>query len=262
MKSQTPGRRAEARETACLQARCTPRPSPAFCLPCRRSWVRIPSAALGKACICRPFLWAQSACASASCRTDAGLAPTRSSAVPRNPLLAGPFWFVRTQVPLRACRRSSVLTAAAVSPTLAAVARSCGQRPTARDQGGGSWGASPVSVRKPRGQPRPVPRLGERCPAEPCAFSQDGVRGSRAVLITGACVVGVTRGSSPRVSLPSATRRSARSWAGLLVVVRCGGRLDAAQSTPFRRREAGLASVAARRPAPQAPAGPRRTDGG
>jgi hypothetical protein len=35
-----------------------------------------------KACICRPFLRAQSACASASGRTDSGLAAGRSSAVP------------------------------------------------------------------------------------------------------------------------------------------------------------------------------------
>jgi hypothetical protein len=43
---------------------------PTFCLPCRRSRVRIPSAALEKACVCRPFLRAQSACSSASGRTD------------------------------------------------------------------------------------------------------------------------------------------------------------------------------------------------
>jgi hypothetical protein len=53
------------------------------CLPCRRSRVRIPSAALKKAYICRPFLRAQSACASASGRTHSGLAAARSSAVPR-----------------------------------------------------------------------------------------------------------------------------------------------------------------------------------
>jgi hypothetical protein len=41
-------------------------PSPASCLPCRRSWVRIPSAALEKACICRSFSYVQSAGAFAS----------------------------------------------------------------------------------------------------------------------------------------------------------------------------------------------------
>jgi hypothetical protein len=39
---------------------------PTFRLPCRRSWVRIPSAALEKACICRSFSSGQSAGAVAS----------------------------------------------------------------------------------------------------------------------------------------------------------------------------------------------------
>jgi len=68
-----------------LQGICAPTRKHTLCLPCRRSRVRIPSAALGKACICRPFLRAQSACASASGRTDSGLAAGRSSAVPRKP---------------------------------------------------------------------------------------------------------------------------------------------------------------------------------
>jgi hypothetical protein len=46
VKSQTPGLCADALETAYLQARCGQRPSPTFFLPCRRSRVRIPSAAL------------------------------------------------------------------------------------------------------------------------------------------------------------------------------------------------------------------------
>jgi ribosomal protein L37AE/L43A len=48
MKLKTLGLPAGARETACLQARCGPGPSLTFCLPCRRSRVRIPSAALRK----------------------------------------------------------------------------------------------------------------------------------------------------------------------------------------------------------------------
>jgi len=40
--------------------------SPAFCLPCRRSRVRIPSAALERRAICRSFLFRQSASASES----------------------------------------------------------------------------------------------------------------------------------------------------------------------------------------------------
>ena len=72
-----------AREPARLQGISAPDGNHTSCLPCRRSRVRIPSAAFEKASICRPFLRAQSACASASGRTDSGLAPGRSSAVPR-----------------------------------------------------------------------------------------------------------------------------------------------------------------------------------
>jgi hypothetical protein len=54
------------KETTCLQARCGPHRSRTLCLPCRRSWVRIPSAALEKACICRSFSRPQSASAFAS----------------------------------------------------------------------------------------------------------------------------------------------------------------------------------------------------
>jgi hypothetical protein len=75
-----------------------------------------------------------------------------------NALFAGRFWFVRTEVLLRACRRSGVRPAAAVTPTPAATPRSCGQRPPARYQQSRYLGASPVSVRKPGGQPRPAPR--------------------------------------------------------------------------------------------------------
>jgi hypothetical protein len=57
--------------------------SRSYCLPCRRSWVRIPPAALQKACICRPFQSRQSPCSSASGRTDSGLAVRRSSAASR-----------------------------------------------------------------------------------------------------------------------------------------------------------------------------------
>jgi hypothetical protein len=54
-----------------------------YCLPCRRSRVRIPSAASEKACICRSFSFAQSLSSSASGRTDSGLAVRRSSAASR-----------------------------------------------------------------------------------------------------------------------------------------------------------------------------------
>jgi hypothetical protein len=52
IRRQIPAHRGTSRagkETACLQATCSRLPSPAFCLPCRRSRVRIPSAALEKA---------------------------------------------------------------------------------------------------------------------------------------------------------------------------------------------------------------------
>jgi hypothetical protein len=52
-------------------------------LPCRRSRVRIPSAALGKPVFCRCFSLRQSPCSSASGRTDSGLAVRRSSAASR-----------------------------------------------------------------------------------------------------------------------------------------------------------------------------------
>jgi hypothetical protein len=57
-----------------------------FCLPCRRSWVRIPSAALEKACICRSFSCRQPASASASAWTHC--APTRwaAAALKKDPI--------------------------------------------------------------------------------------------------------------------------------------------------------------------------------
>ena len=123
-----------------------------YCLPCRRSRVRIPSAALKKACICRPFLRAQSACASASGRTDSGLAAGRLSAVPRKaPRFAGRFWFVRTEALLRACRRSSVPPAAAVAGLFLQTARflrmdAC-RRAASESDSRGESGFSPDTVR-------------------------------------------------------------------------------------------------------------------
>jgi hypothetical protein len=125
-------------------------------LPCRRSWVRIPSAALKKACICRPFLRAQSACASASGRTDSGLAAGRPSAVPR-------------KTPCLQVDSGSSEPKSFCGPAEGRVFACCGrypdsycsgtrQRPPARYQRSRYLGASPVSVRKPRGQPRPAPR--------------------------------------------------------------------------------------------------------
>jgi hypothetical protein len=79
-----------AQEPVRLQAISAESGNHPSCLPCRRSRVRIPSAALKKACICRLFLREQSACASASSRTDSGLAAGRSSAFQRKPPVCRP----------------------------------------------------------------------------------------------------------------------------------------------------------------------------
>jgi hypothetical protein len=56
-KSGEPPPRTHEPEMPCLQAFPLESCHHPFCLPCRRSRVRIPSAALGKACICRSFSW-------------------------------------------------------------------------------------------------------------------------------------------------------------------------------------------------------------
>ena len=165
--SQTPGVSHASEKQRVLQAVCDRGPSPTFCLPCRRSRVRIPSAALEKACVCRSFSLLQSPCASVSGRTDSGLAARRSSAASRkNARFAGRFWFVRTEVILRACRRSGVRPAAAVPPTPAVTARSRGQRPPARYQRSRPWGQSGFSP-ETAGQPRPAPRPRRAMAPEP-----------------------------------------------------------------------------------------------
>ena len=58
--------RSSLSEVVRLQAFCGAHDRPIDCLPCRRSRVRIPSAASEKACICRSFSFPQSACAFAS----------------------------------------------------------------------------------------------------------------------------------------------------------------------------------------------------
>jgi hypothetical protein len=114
---------------------------PIYCLPCRRSRVRIPSAALKKTGICSPFLRGQSACASASGRTDSGLAAGRSSAVPTKTAClqvdSG------SSEPKSFCGPAEGQVFGLLRPlptTPAARARPCGQRPPARHQGRGPWG--------------------------------------------------------------------------------------------------------------------------
>jgi hypothetical protein len=121
-------------ETGILQDFSWDARDPTFRLPCRRSRVRIPSAASQKACICRPFWSRQSPCSSVSGRTDSGLAPGRSSAVPQKTPVCRPFWSVRTQVLLRGMQKVGYSPAAAVTPTPAPTARPSGQRPPARYQ--------------------------------------------------------------------------------------------------------------------------------
>jgi hypothetical protein len=69
------GTLAEEKASLCRDVRAEFAPRP--CLPCRRSRIRIPSAAFRKACICRSFSCVQSACASASRRTETGPAGNR-----------------------------------------------------------------------------------------------------------------------------------------------------------------------------------------
>ena len=125
-----------------------------FCLPCRRSRVRIPSAASRKACICRSFSLRQSPCSSASGRTDSGLAVRRSSAASRK------------RPGLQADSRSSELKSFC-RPAEGRVFRlllrlagcSCKRHVLAHGRPPTRWpaipilGASPISVRKPRGRP-------------------------------------------------------------------------------------------------------------
>jgi hypothetical protein len=140
----------------------------------------------GKACICRPFLSRQSPCSSASGRTDSGLAVRRS-------------WAASSKTPgLQADSRSSELKSFC-RPAEGRMFACCGRSPDACGSGtipgtapagaipavavlGGQSGSSPVSVRKPRGQPRPASR---RPPAS---------HGTRAVRLS-------SDGASPRVSL-------------------------------------------------------------
>jgi hypothetical protein len=152
--------------------------------------------------------------------------------VKENALFAGRFSFVRTEVLLPACRRSSVLPAAAVSPTLAATPRSCGQRPPARYRRSRSSapvrfqsGNREVNLAPLRDPARHGPQSRELSP-------QDGVRGSGAVPITGGSCRGSHTGSSPKVSLSIGKQASARTWAGLLLNVHCDSRISAPTALP------------------------------
>ena len=181
--------------------------APASCLPCRRSRVRIPSAASQKAYICRSFSSRQSPCSSASGRTDSGLAVRRSSVASRKRRFAGhsrsselksfcrpaegqAFGRVRP-LPDSCCNGTILRTApAGAIPPIAALGGQSGFSPeTARSTSTRS--ATPAS----HGTQSRV--LLRRTASEAAARSP-----SRR-----ACVAAVTRGSSRGCRFPSASRR-------------------------------------------------------
>jgi hypothetical protein len=122
----------------------------------------------------------------------------------KNGLFAGRFWFVRTEVLLRACRRSSVPPAAGVGRLFLQTARSCTRAP-ARARPAipiprGESDFSPDTVR-PTLCPAQRPR---RAMAPTAATSQQTAsEGSGEAPVTGGWAVAIARGSSPRLSLPS-----------------------------------------------------------
>jgi hypothetical protein len=158
VKSQTPGPRADAQETVCLQARCGPWPCPTFFLPCRRSRVRIPSAAFERSAFAGLF------CMRSRLERLRRVGLTPDSPRPdrrpfqRTPPVCRPILVRPNPSPSAGLQKVGCSPAAAVTPTRTAAARSGGQRPPARYERSRHLGASPVSVRKPGGQPRPAPR--------------------------------------------------------------------------------------------------------
>jgi hypothetical protein len=80
----------------------------AYYLPCRRSRVRVPSAASQKACICRSFSCAQSAGASASPDNDWTIVSVATRGRGRKVLFSRRFRATSTLELLRPCRRSRV----------------------------------------------------------------------------------------------------------------------------------------------------------
>jgi hypothetical protein len=123
-----------AENPAGLQGIFGPRGGSTFCLPCRRSWVRIPSAASQKACICRPFWSRQSPCSSASGRTETGLAPGRSWAVPQKTPVCRPILVRPNPSPSAGYAEGRVFACCGRYPDSCSTARPSGQRPPARYQ--------------------------------------------------------------------------------------------------------------------------------
>jgi hypothetical protein len=122
--------RAYSSKIHCFQRLCVRNRGCRFCLPCRRSRVRIPSAAFRKTCICRSFSLGQSLSSSASGRTDSGLAADRSIGIlNENALFAGQFWFVRTEVLLRPAEGRVFRLLRPLAGAYLQTARSCARTP-------------------------------------------------------------------------------------------------------------------------------------
>jgi hypothetical protein len=187
------------------------------------------------------FSWAPSARASASGRTDSGLAAARSSAVPRKRAVCRPILVRPNRSPSAGLQRSDVRPAAAVSPTPAATARSCGQRPPARYQRSRSLGASPVSVRKPRGQPRPAPATRRAMAPRAVSFlRRTAPEAAARSPPRGACVAAVTGGHRRGRRFPAASRRPRASGLGSRSSSRPGTR-SSTMAASARAGEAGAA---------------------
>jgi hypothetical protein len=135
--------------------------------------------------ICRAFLRAQSACAPASGRTDSGLAPGRSSAVPKKtPCLQAHSGPSEPKSLCGVCRRSGVRLLRPVAPTPAPTARPQRTAPAGAIPGGGTSG--PVRFQSGNREVNLGPLSGNpRRAMAPrgVSFSGDGVRRSFGVPI-------------------------------------------------------------------------------
>ena len=196
-----------------------------YCLPCRRSWVRIPSAALEKACICRSFCWSSSPCSSASGRTDSGLAAGQSPAASRKTPGCRPILVRPNRSPSAGLQKVEGSPAAAVTPTPAATARSCGQRPPARYQRSRSLG--PVRFQSGNREVHLGPLRDPPCHLEPCVSPHGPEAAARCPTTRGLSPGSHTSSSTCRFS--SGKQASAPTRSGLLLIVRSGRQPDGAR---------------------------------
>ena len=206
-------------------------------MPCRRSWVRIPSAASEKAWHFQAFF----ACAVGLCVWSVGLIRTRGGpiAASRNGF-AGRFG---SSEPKSFCGPAEGQVFGLLRPLLttpAATARICGQRPA------GALPATPVLGSQSGFSPETARstslRAATRLAMVPSAvsFSAERHPRQRRGPITGSQCRGSTRGSSPRVSLSIGEQASARA-PGLARWLSSGAGVGgvAAETSPFIRWMAG-----------------------